>query len=34
MNSPLKDIDNFKNGYTYLRDNNGAVKTESIIVIN
>jgi hypothetical protein len=34
MNFPLKEIiDNFNNG-TYLRDNNGVVNRESVVVIN
>jgi hypothetical protein len=35
MNSPLKEnIDSFNNGYTYLRDNNGDVNRESVVVID
>jgi hypothetical protein len=35
MNSPWKEnIDSFNNDYTYLRDNNGAEKRESAIVID
>jgi hypothetical protein len=33
MNSPLREItDNFNHGYTYLRDNNGAVNRELVVV--
>jgi hypothetical protein len=33
MNSPLKEIiDNFNNGCTCLRDNNGAVNKESVVI--
>jgi hypothetical protein len=35
MNSPLEEnIDRFNNGYTCLRDNNGAVNRESVVVID
>jgi hypothetical protein len=35
MNSPLKEnIDSFNNGYTYLRDSNGAVNREAVVVID